>query len=109
MDPWLVWPTIILLLVASLATRGAFLIVFPRVDLPPIIRRALRYVPPAVFAAIVVPELFLTGNVFTVQLSNVKLLAGLAAALIAWRTRDAFATIIGGMITLHLVRYFVPS
>jgi branched-subunit amino acid transport protein len=106
LDPWIVWPAIFLLFAASVCTRGAFILLFPRVDIPPVIRRALRYVAPAIFAALVAPDLLLAGNQVSISVGNSKFVAAIVAALVAWRTRNALITIFIGMMTLHGLRYF---
>lgn len=95
---------ILLLGVTNFLLRGSFLLVLARLGLPAYVERAMRFVPPAVFAALVVPELVLGAGSLNVQPGNAKLIAGVAAGLIAWRTRNTIATIAGGMVMLHLAR-----
>jgi branched-subunit amino acid transport protein len=94
----------LLLLFAAMALvtfleRGAFIIAGDRVRLPPLVRRALTYVPPAVFAAITVPALLRSSGVEVVGF-DVRLLAGAVAAVVAWRTRHVLATSAAGMLAL---------
>lgn len=89
--------------------RGSFLLVLKNVTLPHVVQRALRYVPVAAFAALVVPELALTGGSLNLQVSNPKLIAGLAAAVVAWRTRNTLVTIGVGMVMLHVTRGVFPT
>ncbi len=69
-----------------------------RVRLPQIVLRALRFVPPAVLSAIILPEVLRPGGTFDLSLSNARLPAGLLAALVAWRTRNVLLTIGAGMV-----------
>jgi branched-subunit amino acid transport protein len=71
--------------------------------LPPIFRRGLRFVPIAVLAAIIGPELTLNAGRLDLTPDNHRLLAGLAAALIAWRTRNIWLTILVGIFVLWLL------
>ena len=73
-----------------------------QVQLPAMLRRALRYVPAAVLTAIWAPELMLQKGVLSIALGNERLLAGIVAIAIAWRYRTTFGTIIAGLIALHL-------
>jgi branched-subunit amino acid transport protein len=66
---------------------------------PPRLERALRYVPAAVLAALVVPAVVAADGSPTL-LGNDRLLAGAAAALVAWRTESVLATIVVGMVAL---------
>jgi branched-subunit amino acid transport protein len=86
--------------VATFATRLSFIALLGRVEVPPFFRRALRYVPPAVLSAIVFTEIFVRDGGRDLTLGNVRLLAGAAAAVVAWRTRNVLLTIAVGMAAL---------
>jgi branched-subunit amino acid transport protein len=64
----------------------------------PLAQRALRYVPPAVLAAIIVPEVLVREG----QLDplNPRLAAALLAAVVARLTRSALLAIMAGMAAL---------
>ena len=100
--------TWLIILVAGLLTYGirlSFIALSGRWQPPRLFQRALRYVPPAVLSAIILPEmLFQGGQVITSPL-HPRLLAGLLAILVAWRTRNTLLTIIAGMLALYLFQY----
>ncbi|HZY44710.1 MAG TPA: AzlD domain-containing protein [Anaerolineae bacterium] len=73
-------------------------------EFPLIIQRALRFVPPAVLSAIIFPELFQHSGQFDLSLSNARLLAGVLASIVAWRSKNVLATIAAGMIALWLLQ-----
>ena len=75
---------------------------FERIQLPPLLVSALRYVPAAVLTAIWAPELLLNKGVLAIALGNERLLAGAVAIAVAWRWRLTFATILAGLAALHL-------
>ena len=79
-----------------------------RVVLPPWLLRALRYVPAAVLSAIIFPELFLPNGALDISLGNERLMAGLVAIVIAWRTRNVFIIVAAGMIALWLLQAYSP-
>lgn len=83
----------------TLALRASFVLLQERLSFPPIVRRALTYVPPAVLAAIVAPALFSAG---TASLGPVdaRLPAALLALAVAWRTKSVLATLGAGMVVL---------
>jgi branched-subunit amino acid transport protein len=60
-------------------------------------RQALRFVPAAVLSAIILPELVMPGGTFDLSLGNARLLAGLVAILVAWRTKNILWTLAAGM------------
>ena len=96
------WLTILGMTLATFAQRASFLLLPPQVQLPALLRRALRYVPAAVLTAIWAPELMLQKGVLSLALSNERLLAGIVAIAIAWRFKVTFGTIIAGLAALHL-------
>jgi branched-subunit amino acid transport protein len=97
------WLTMILVGLGTYATRLSFILLFGRRDIPAVIRRALRYVPPAVLTAIIFPELLLPDGQLDLSSGNERLLAGLVAALVAWRSKNVLLTIVAGMAALVLL------
>ena len=97
-----IWLAIAGMMVATFGQRASFLLLPPQVQLPSMLRRALRYVPAAVLTAIWAPELLLQKGVISLALGNERLLAGIVAIAIAWRFRVTFGTIIAGLAALHL-------
>jgi branched-subunit amino acid transport protein len=107
MDPLTVWLLIAGLAVTSFVPRGSFILFLARLPLPGTVQRALRFVPAAVFAALVVPDIALAGGTLKIGLDNPKLVAALVAGPVAWRTRNTLATIVAGMAALHLAARFL--
>lgn len=98
------WQTILGMGVITYATRLSLIGLLGRVDVPVVLRRALRLVPPAVLSAIVFPELLRPSGTLDVSPGNARLLAGILAALVAWRTRNVLLTIAAGMVALWLLQ-----
>lgn len=92
---------------ATMATRIPVLVAFSRRRLPNGVERALRYVPPAVLAAIILPIVLLREGELHLALSNANLAASVAAVLIAWRTKNLLLTIVLGMAIFFLWRVLV--
>jgi branched-subunit amino acid transport protein len=84
----------------AFAVRLSFIAFLERIQIPPPLGRALRFVPAAVLTAVVVPLLLYDDGALNVSSGNERLLAGLVASLIAWRTRSVLFTLVGGMATL---------
>lgn len=85
------------------ATRISFILLFDYIETPTWLRRALKFVPPAVLMALIFPELLLHKGALDISLGNLRLIAGSAAILVAWRTRNIWLTILIGMITIVLL------
>jgi len=97
------WLTIIGMGVVTYAIRLSLIGALGRVTLPPLLIRGLRFVPPAVLTAIIVPELVLPGGTFDFSLGNARLLAGGLAMLVAWRTKSVIFPVIAGMVALWVL------
>lgn len=104
MNIWLV------MLFGGLITFGmrfSFIYLFGRFHIPETLRRSLHYVPPAVLSAIIFPEILMNGNKLSISLGNERLLAGLAAVLVAWWTKNTLLTILAGMAVLLILQFVV--
>jgi branched-subunit amino acid transport protein len=98
------WLTMLGAGVVTFALRLSFIALLGRVEVPPFLERALRFVPAAVLTAVVVPLLLYEDGAMDVSLGNERLLAGLVAVLICWRTRSVPLTLIGGMASLWMLQ-----
>ena len=85
--------------------RFIFIYLLGRFEVPETMRRALRFVPPAVLSAIVVPELLIRSGQINLSWMNFRLLAGVVAVLVAWRTKNTLLTILAGMAALLLLEF----
>ena len=90
--------------VVTYAIRYPIIVLLGRVAISQSFFQSLQFVPPAVLTAIIVPALFLSQGRLDVSLSNTRLLAGLLAILIAWRTKHLLLTIVVGMIGFWLLQ-----
>ena len=98
------WLTILSMGIVTFLTRLSFILAWGKFEMPPLVRRSLRYVPPAVLSAIILPELLRPNSApIDLSLGNARWIAGLVAALIAWRTRNALLTILIGMIVFWVM------
>jgi len=95
-----IWLVILIGGLLTYAMRLSFIYFLARLAVPGILRRALRFVPPAVLTAIVLPELMAPAGSFDFSVGNHRLLAGGLAVLVAWRTKSVLATILAGMLVL---------
>jgi branched-subunit amino acid transport protein len=88
----------------TFATRLSFISLLGNREIPDLARRALRFVPPAVLTAIFVPELLMPGGELYLSPANDRLVAGLLAAIVAWRTKNVLLTIVAGLASLYLLQ-----
>jgi len=94
-----VWTTIVLAGAGTFAMRASFLAAASRLAVvPPFAQRLLRQIPPAALASLVAPALLRPGG--DLGLIQPRLAAGLLAAVVAWRTRNAALTLVVGLAAL---------
>jgi branched-subunit amino acid transport protein len=98
----IIWLTIVAGGALTFLIRVSFFALMDRWEPPVLLKRGLRYVPPAVLSAIVFPELLIRSGSLNLSLGNVRLLAGLVAILVGWRTRNVLLTIAAGLAAFYL-------
>jgi branched-subunit amino acid transport protein len=92
----------------TFAVRYPVLALLGKIELPTLATRALRYVPPAVLAAISLSAvLYPDGARLHLGFDNAYLGAGTIAALVSWRTRSLLITIVAGMAAFFLWRWLL--
>ena len=83
----------------TFAIRYSMFAVAGRVEFPERLVDALRYVPPAVLTAIIVPAILIpTGQGLNLSYTNVYLMGGLFAAAVGWFSKNLLLTIVLGML-----------
>ena len=94
------WLTIFGMMLVTFAVRYPVLALVGKIPLPDPIFRSLKYVPPAVLTAIIVPAVLMPAGSIALSFSNAPLFAGIIAGLVAWRSRNLLLTIVLGMLVL---------
>ncbi len=102
-----VWVVMILGGLLTFGMRFSFIYLLGRVDVPPLVRRALHFVPPAVLSALIVPALLMPSGTLDLTLGNERWLSGLVAVLVAWRTKSVLLTILAGIAALVVMKLLV--
>lgn len=102
-----IWLTLLIAGLLTYLIRLSFILLLGKIELPPAFLRALRFVPPAVLSAIIAPELLMHTGQFDLSLGNLRLLSGLLATFVAWRTRNVLISIAAGMALLLILQALV--
>lgn len=93
--------------IATVLTRGAFLLLGNRLELSKKVRRALHYAPAAALIAIVVHSLlFDSRGTLALNIHNHHLLAAIAAGVYFWFTRQMLGMIMLGMVVFTFLRLY---
>lgn len=101
MDKQTIWFAIIVIGLGTFALRASFIEIGGRFALPAPVTRALRFLPAAVLSAIILPALLRAeAGGLSFDPANPRLIAGVVATLVAWKTKSVLATLAAGMGTL---------
>lgn len=102
------WLIIVFVGIGTYLARVSFIAGFGDRRLPPVAERALTYVAPAVFAAIVLPAVLLPGGSADVTpAGNPRFAAAVLAAFAAWRLKSVVAVTVVGMAALWVLDWLV--
>jgi branched-subunit amino acid transport protein len=101
-----VWLIIAAAGAGTFAIRLSMLVFVHHSALPSIVREAIRFVSPAVLAAIILPAVLYpdAGDDLRLALGNERIFAAAAAVAIAWATRNVWLTIGLGMAALWALK-----
>lgn len=97
-DSGFIWTFIIIVGIGTFLIRLSFIQLFEYIsEVPPWLDDALQFVPVAILTALILPHFLTLEPSLSVSIANERLLAGAAAAVVAWRTENILATITVGM------------
>lgn len=100
-----IWLVITGLTLVTILMRSSFLMLGDYFPLPERVQHGLRYAPVCALIALVAPEVFLSHGALSMSITNPKLVAGLAAAVITLTTRSMIAAMAIGMLVFTLMRF----
>ncbi|USX26443.1 AzlD domain-containing protein [Oxalobacteraceae bacterium OTU3CINTB1] len=113
MADWEIWVVIGVLALATAATRSSFWLIGQHITIPKRVQEMLRYAPACALAAIIFPDLLLAPDGHVVlDVSNLKLIAGIVATGYYLLRRNMLETIIFGMAfftALRVLPSFLPT
>lgn len=95
------WIVIGLVAGGTFGLRASIILLFGWLgDMPPRVQNALRFIPAAVLAGLAFPSFVYLDGALAVTAGNERLLAGVFATIVAWRTENMLLTIAVGMVVL---------
>ena len=86
----------------TFAPRYLPMAVLTRLRLPGWLQRWLGFIPAAILAALTAQSLFVRGQALHVRPD--QLLAAIPTALVAWKTKNLFLTVLVGMVAVVILR-----
>lgn len=97
------WLVVIGMGVITVILRLSLILGANHIRLPAPVEHALRYAPVAVLSAIIFAEVAAPQGQVQLSLANARLIPGLAALVVAWRTKNVLLTIATGMLLFWLL------
>ncbi len=101
------WLMLLIIGLITYAIRLSCIGLLGQREMPALLLKALRFVPIAVLPAIILPQLFLRNNTLVLSVQNPRWIAGILAAIVAWRTRNVLLTILVGMVALWVLQFLL--
>ncbi len=98
-----VWAVIFAVGALNYMSRLSFIALFARRAMPPLLERALRYVPAAMLTALVVPMIVDTPQ--GVAWLSPKVAAAIIASVVAWLRFGTLWTLAVGMAALWIIQW----
>ena len=98
------WAVILVVGGLNYLSRLSFIALFARRSMPPLLARALRYVPAAMLTALILPMVVDWKGAAT-DFTTPRVYAALLAAAVAFKTRSTLATLGVGMAAVWLFQY----
>lgn len=96
---WILLISTVVVGIGTYLVRSSFILALADREFPPPVREALRYVAPAVMAALVVSLTFGGSE----GAGWVEIAALVLGGVVGWRTRSLVWVLVGGMVTLWLL------
>ncbi|MGL5206887.1 MAG: AzlD domain-containing protein [Acidaminococcaceae bacterium] len=88
----------------TFATRFGCVALFRQTEMPIWLERWLKHIPTAILTALIVPAILLPKGQLDFTLHNHYLVAGIVAAIVAYKSSNIVSTIIFGMGTMVFLR-----
>jgi branched-subunit amino acid transport protein len=102
---WSSWITVVCAGIVTLLARSSFIVLPQGTAVPTWLQRGLKFVAAAVLPALVIPAVLFLEVVAGEMFNYYRVAAALFALLVAWKTRNLFATLGAGMVALWLLQW----
>ena len=96
------WSVVVIVGALNYLSRLSFIAFFAKRAMPPVLARALKYVPAAMLTALVLPMIVSAPSLHSI--ATPRVIAALFAGGIAFVTRNTLATVAAGMGALWLLQ-----
>jgi branched-subunit amino acid transport protein len=102
------WAVIVVVGVLNYLSRLSFIAIFAQRALPPLLARALKFVPAAMLTALIVPMIVTGPETIPATWTDPKVPAAMLAGVVAFLTRSSLKALGVGMAALWLLQALLP-
>jgi branched-subunit amino acid transport protein len=102
---WSSWITVVCAGIVTLLARSSFIVLPQGTSVPEWLQRGLKFVAAAVLPALVIPAVLFREVAPGEMFNYYRVAAALFALLVAWKTRNLFATLGAGMVALWVLQW----
>jgi len=99
-----IWISFVLAGIVTFYLRYSFIGHYSQMRVPAWFHQALRFVPAAVLSALVWKAIVFYGGSYQLSWTNERLIAGLLAMVVAWRSKNVLLTTLLGMVILWVLQ-----
>lgn len=99
------WIITLSIAIGTFLLRAVFIFIFDNANISERTQSLLKFIPPAVFAALVAPPIFLHQGQVDWLGGKERVIAAVVAALVALKLKNMIAVLIAGMGTLYLLMW----
>jgi branched-subunit amino acid transport protein len=100
------WAVIFAVGAINYLSRLSFIALFARYSMPPLLARALKYVPAAMLTALILP-MVIDARPDGFAFNSPKVAAAILAAVVAYFTRSTLKTLAVGMAALWIFQWLI--
>ena len=110
MSTWQSWAVVLGLALGTFLIRYSFIGLFAKRDIPPWLEHSLKFMVPAIFAAIVFSGVFMAGGKMAGFEHWPRVLAAVIALAVAVKKQGNIVwTVVSGMLALHGLTWLASS
>lgn len=107
MENKIIWILFLTAGAGTFMTRISFIHLLKNRDIPPVLSRLLKFVPPAVLSALILPAILVQNGSLNVSVDNGQIPGAIAAAIVAVFSKNTILIIGTGMGILWLHQWIV--
>lgn len=86
--------------------RAVPLVYLANKNIPEGLKEWMKFIPPAIFAALIIPDIVTEGGSLYLSIDNPKLVSAIIVFIVAIRKKSLGISILVGVISIYFLSYF---